>query len=63
MDDDNKMLLTMPEAAKRLGISRTYLYELVGRREIVALKLGKLTRIPVFALEEFVQRKSAEQGF
>lgn len=60
--DADKLLLTMPEAARRLGVSRTYLYELVARREIVTVKLGKLHRVPVVALQVFIQRKLDEQG-
>lgn len=63
MDEDNKLLLTVPEAAKRLGVSRAYLYKLVGSGEILTLKLGRLRRVPVFALEEFVAQRAKEAGY
>jgi excisionase family DNA binding protein len=40
-----------------LGIGRTKLYELIGTGEIEVFKLGKISLIPVRALEEFVARQ------
>lgn len=56
-----KMLLTVEEAARALGLGRTFVYELIMRREISSIKLGRKRRIPVEALDEFVARK-LEQG-
>jgi len=62
-DDSAKVLLTMSEAARRLNVSRTYLYELVNRGEVESLTLGKLRRITPAALDKFVEAKRAEQGY
>lgn len=62
-DDSDKVLLTMAEAARRLGFSRTYLYELVNRGEVESLTFGKLRRITPSALDKFVEAKRAEQGY
>ena len=60
--NDDKLLLTVPEAALRLGVGRSFLYELVMRGEIASLKLGRARRIPVAALEQFVRERLAEGG-
>src|SRR5215216_4572449 len=39
-------LLTLPEAAKLLRISRNLAYELVARHEIPAIRLGRVIRVP-----------------
>jgi len=51
------LLLTMEQAARRLGCSRSALYELVRADQIVQLHLGRSARIPASALEEFVARR------
>lgn len=63
MNDDDKVLLTVTEAAKRLSLSRTYTYELVMSGELESLKLGKARRIPASALGKFVEAKRAERGY
>lgn len=56
-----KLLLTVPEAAARLGVARTFLYARVMRGELASIKLGRARRIPTMALEQFVARLVAEQ--
>ena len=55
-----KLLLTIPEAADRLGVGRSHLYELLRRGEIVSVRLGRSRRVPVTALEDFAEAKIAE---
>ncbi len=47
-------LLTVPEAARLLRISRNLAYELVARREIPSIRLGRVIRIPRSALDEWI---------
>jgi excisionase family DNA binding protein len=56
-----KLLLTVPEAAARLGVARTFLYARVMRGELASIKLGRARRITIMALEQFVARLVAEQ--
>ena len=39
--DSGKLALSVPEVAELLGISRAFAYELVARRELPALRLGR----------------------
>jgi excisionase family DNA binding protein len=47
-------LLTVVEAARELGISRSKLYELLADGELPSVRIGRTRRIAVSALEEFV---------
>ncbi len=51
---ERKLLLTVEEAAERLSLGRTLVYDLVMRKQITSLKVGRARRIPVTALDEFV---------
>ena len=51
---DNRLLLTIPEAAHRLALGRSSLYQLVMMLAIASIKVGRARRIPVLALEKFI---------
>ena len=51
------MLLTVTQAAQRLNISRSLLYDLVLSGQIVSIKIQKARRIPISALEAFIQQQ------
>jgi len=55
-----KLLLTVEEAAQALSIGRTLLYELLMRREIFSVKVGRVRRVPVDALRSYVARRLAD---
>jgi excisionase family DNA binding protein len=46
-------LLSVPEAAKYLGVGRKMVYELIERGEIAAVRTGGSTRIEKKSLDEF----------
>ncbi|MEV6287127.1 helix-turn-helix domain-containing protein [Kribbella sp. NPDC051770] len=52
----SKLLLTVAEAANRLGIGRTTCYALVMSGEIESVPVGRLRRIPTECLGDYVQR-------
>jgi excisionase family DNA binding protein len=56
----DEVLLTVREAARRLGIGRSLLYRLMLEGQVLSVKIGRSRRIPVWALEEFVKTKVAE---
>jgi len=51
-----RIVLTVEEAAERLGVGRTLLYALVRSGDIESIAIGRLRRIPLDALDEFVGR-------
>jgi excisionase family DNA binding protein len=51
-----RLVLTVEEAAERLGIGRTLMYALVKAGVVESICIGRLRRIPVDALEEYVEQ-------
>jgi excisionase family DNA binding protein len=56
-----KPLLTVPEAAAALGVSRSVFYQLILAGEIQSVKIGRSRRVPRVVLEEFVTQQLANQ--
>lgn len=54
---DDRLLLTVVEAARRLEISRSLLYELMASGDIESIHVGRLRRVPAHALTEYVNRR------
>lgn len=54
-------LLSPQEAARRLSLGKTRLYELLGTGAIPSVRVGKLRRIPTRALREYVDQLVIEQ--
>lgn len=52
--DDPRLTLTVPEAAKMLGISRGLAYQLVKTGEIPSVRFGKRVLVPRLALEKLL---------
>jgi excisionase family DNA binding protein len=50
------VLLTVREVADRLGCGRTFVYELISSGALETVKLGRLRRVPVAALDALVER-------
>jgi excisionase family DNA binding protein len=55
------LLLTVEEAAERLGVGRSTLYVLMSRGEVASLRVGRLRRIEPEALTAFIARHRADQ--
>jgi excisionase family DNA binding protein len=51
-----RALLTVPEVALMLGCGRTLVYDLIGSRQLPIVKVGRLTRVPVTAVDDFVRQ-------
>ncbi|MBM7783571.1 excisionase family DNA binding protein [Tenggerimyces flavus] len=49
-----ELLLTVEEAAQRLGIGRTRMWSLVSSGAVRSVCIGRLRRIPVECLAEYV---------
>lgn len=51
---EERLTLTVEEAATLLGISRAFAYEAVGRGEIPSIRIGRRVLVPRVALERMV---------
>lgn len=56
-----RVLLTVEEAAERLGIGRTFAWRLVSAGELESVLIGRLRRVPVTAVSEYAARLVDEQ--
>ncbi len=57
IERDDRLLLTVVEAARRLGIGRSLMYELLDAGQIESIHVGRLRKVPVAALGEYVERR------
>jgi excisionase family DNA binding protein len=57
-----RVLLTVEEAAQRLGIGKTKTYGFVTSGELESVRIGRLRRIHVDAVAAFAARLVAEQS-
>jgi excisionase family DNA binding protein len=49
-------LLTIPEVADELALSRSTIYELVASGRLETVRIGRARRVPRAALDAFVER-------
>jgi excisionase family DNA binding protein len=54
MDGGEPLLLSVPEAAARLRVGNTKLFELIKRQRIRTVKLDGLRRVVASSLQEYV---------
>ena len=52
---DGLLLLTVEEAAKRLRLGRTLVYQLISSGELESVTVGRLRRVPAECLAEYVK--------
>ena len=53
---EERLCLTVPEVAKKLGLSRNFTYELVKRGELPSTRFGKRIVISKIALEKMLEK-------
>ena len=54
---NDKVALSITEAAEALGVSRSMMYQLIYREDFPAFKVGTRTLIPKKGLEEWVNKQ------
>ncbi len=55
---NERLLLTVEEAARRLGIGRSLAWRLVRRGDLPSVRLGRLVRIPDRALKDWIGQET-----
>ena len=58
-DTHEPVLITVPEAARRLAIGRTLTYELIASGDLDVVHIGRAARVPLVAVHEFVAHRRA----
>ncbi len=51
------LLLTVPQVAKKLGLSRTMVYILINREGLPVLRFGRAVRISAPSLQKWVEER------
>lgn len=54
--DATPLVLTIEQAARRLGIGRTLMYALVTSGQIESVTIGRLRRVPADCLTDYINR-------
>ena len=63
MSNNAPLTISVPEAGRRyFGLSRNGSYVAAGRGDIPTIKIGRLLRVPVRALEQMLDRASAKSA-
>jgi excisionase family DNA binding protein len=52
----DRLLLSPDEVAELLDVSRSRVYDLMRKRELVSVRIGRCRRIPVVAVQRFVEQ-------
>lgn len=53
-----RLLLSVPEAAEMLGLTPKGMWTMVGRRDIDTVKVGRLRKIPLSAVEAYIAERT-----
>ena len=53
------LLVTIPQAAEPLPVSRSTVYQLIWDDELAPIRIGRSVRLTIDDLEDYVQRKRA----
>jgi excisionase family DNA binding protein len=56
MNGQDRLTLSVPEAARLLGVSRAHAYELVARNELPAVRLGRRILVPRHVIEALLHQ-------
>jgi excisionase family DNA binding protein len=54
VEERERLLLTVVEAAAMLGVGRTKAYELIAGGELQAVHIGRAARVPLVAVRRYV---------
>jgi hypothetical protein len=61
VSQDNPLTLSVPEAGKKyFGLCRNASYDAAARGELPVIRIGRLLRVPVRALEQMLDGASAK---
>ena len=58
--EEQRLLLTVDEAAQVLSLSRSLMYALLMSEQVISFKIGRVRRVPVSALQAYVDRQVSQ---
>jgi hypothetical protein len=54
----NRLLVSVPKAAEMLDLTPKGLWGMIGRRDIESVKVGRLRKIPITAIEAYITERT-----
>ena len=60
--ESKPILVSVTEAAQLLSIGRTAAWDLIRKRKIKSVKIGRTRRVPIAVIEEYIQRLMDEDA-
>ena len=54
------LLLTIPDVARRLGLGRTKVYELIATEGLPVVRFGRAVRVSVSSLQRWVEQREKQ---
>jgi excisionase family DNA binding protein len=54
------LLLTIPDVARRLGLGRTKVYELIAREGLPVVRFGRAVRVSVTSLQQWIEQREKQ---
>ena len=54
--ESKPILVSVADAARMLSIGRTAAWELVRKQKIKSVKIGRTRRVPIEAIQEYIER-------
>jgi excisionase family DNA binding protein len=54
--ESKPILVSVADAAQLLSIGRTAVWELVRKQKIKSVKIGRTRRVPIAAIQDYIQR-------
>jgi excisionase family DNA binding protein len=60
--ESKPILVSVVEVARMLSIGRTAAWELVRQQKIKSVKIGRTRRMPIAAIQEYIERLTDEDA-
>ena len=60
--ESKPILVSVVEVARMLSIGRTIAWELVRKQKIKSVKIGRTRRVPIAAIQEYIERLTDEDA-
>lgn len=61
-DEQSHTLLTVEQAARRLSLGRTTMFQLIKTGAVVSVRIGRARRVPVEALDAYVEELTGKHA-
>jgi excisionase family DNA binding protein len=60
--ESKPILVSVADAARMLSIGRTAAWELVRKQTIKSVKIGRMRRVPIAAIQDYIERLMDENA-